>query len=332
MTCREVKNFANTPARKLGKLLNVWDANTPYDVIMVGGVEQHTVQQSLVPAFGVRMRASTDAVPRDEWQRLDGGVYMVGHSAVYSPKNSQVYIFGGAVNGRKVSNQFVSYDVASGDWKNPVQATGKPPRARTQHSSALLDSPKGPAVIIHGGLGANDEPLNDMFAFFVNESKWSRINSKGSPPGRCGHSMHVWQQRQLVVFGGMDQKECKNDVFILDIRKQNWRRINTKGKSPPPRAEFSAELVDNLLVVVGGRDRPGSGAIMYNDGIWILDLRTKTWTNYPNQAPLPLGRAAMTRIQSYDGQARLLLAGGVGSIGQRALDTVYEISISGISY
>lgn len=61
-----------------------------------------------------------------------------------------------------------------------------------------------------------------------------------------------------------------NDVWSLDVSntaKMKWERIETGGDSPTPRGYHTANLVGNIMIIVGGSD----GKDCFS-AIWCLDL------------------------------------------------------------
>ena len=62
-----------------------------------------------------------------------------------------------------------------------------------------------------------------------------------------------------------------NDVWTLDVgvpvERMRWEQIETKGKKPTPRGYHTANLIGNVMVVVGGSD----GRECFSD-IWCLNL------------------------------------------------------------
>lgn len=65
--------------------------------------------------------------------------------------------------------------------------------------------------------------------------------------------------------------EALNDVWTLDVggpvEKFRWEQLETRGRKPTPRGYHTANLVGNVMVVVGGSD----GRECFSD-IWCLNL------------------------------------------------------------
>jgi Rab9 effector protein with kelch motifs len=74
------------------------------------------------------------------------------------------------------------------------------------------------------------------------------------------------------VFGGGNGLQALNDVWTLDVSgsldRTKWERVTISGrKRPSPRGYHTANLVQNVMIVVGGSDRREC----FQD-IWCLNL------------------------------------------------------------
>jgi hypothetical protein len=61
-----------------------------------------------------------------------------------------------------------------------------------------------------------------------------------------------------------------NDVWTLDVSsmtKMKWQKIETTGRKPDARGYHTANLVGNVMIVVGG----SNGKELFTD-IWCLHL------------------------------------------------------------
>lgn len=94
------------------------------------------------------------------------------------------------------------------------------------------------------------------------------------PCGRCGHTMCVYQDSQ-VLFGGFDGKKWLNDLHILDMNSLVWTQPKVFGPSPQPRQYHTAEIIGNTLYIFGG----------YNGSAWLSDLITLDFDKMTWQLP-----------------------------------------------
>jgi hypothetical protein len=84
----------------------------------------------------------------------------------------------------------------------------------------------------------------------------------------------VLYQNKIWVFGGGNGLQALNDVWTLDasgsLDKMKWEQVVINGrKRPSPRGYHTVNLVQNVMIVVGGSD----GRECFQD-IWCLNLGT----------------------------------------------------------
>eukprot|EP00002_Diphylleia_rotans_P008398 TRINITY_DN181_c0_g2_i10.p2 TRINITY_DN181_c0_g2~~TRINITY_DN181_c0_g2_i10.p2 ORF type:complete len:366 (+),score=79.01 TRINITY_DN181_c0_g2_i10:61-1158(+) len=95
--------------------------------------------------------------------------------------------------------------------------------------------------------------------------------------------------------------------------------LTMTNSAPSPRCNHSATIVDNKMVVFGGRDlHVGT----YFGGLHVLDLDTMEWSEPPMKGDAPSPRALHTATLSADGKA-IFIIGGSNELKQ--LDDVYVL-------
>jgi len=97
------------------------------------------------------------------------------------------------------------------------------------------------------------------------------------PPPRRAHTTVLYQNK-IWVFGGGNGLQALNDVWTLDVSgsldRMRWDQVAIVGrKRPSPRGYHTANLVQNVMIVVGGSD----GRECFQD-VWCLNLDTAAWT------------------------------------------------------
>lgn len=96
------------------------------------------------------------------------------------------------------------------------------------------------------------------------------------PLPRRAHTAVLYKHK-LYIFGGGNGIKALNDVWSLDtsvpIDRMRWEQVHTQGQKPGPRGYHTANLVGNIMIVVGGSD----GRDCFSD-IWVLNLDTFVWT------------------------------------------------------
>lgn len=88
-------------------------------------------------------------------------------------------------------------------------------------------------------------------------------------------------QFHMLYFGGLNA-ENMTPINVLDsfnILTYKWEVIKTKGKSPDPRHSHSAIVINDTLYIIGGTN---SRDLFHSEGklddLFLLDLKTYTWT------------------------------------------------------
>jgi len=132
----------------------------------------------------------------------------------------------------------------------------------------------GRKIIMIGG-GEGSSYYNSMHIFDIPTQCWSRpsfMTVDVPPPRRAQRT--VLYQNKMWVFGGDNGLHVLNDVWTLDVGTSvdgvRWEQLTITGrKRPLPRGYHTANLVQNVMIVVGGSD----GRECFQD-IWCLNLGT----------------------------------------------------------
>ncbi|TFY73028.1 hypothetical protein EWM64_g10984, partial [Hericium alpestre] len=90
------------------------------------------------------------------------------------------------------------------------------------------------------------------------------------PPPRRAHTS-VYYQGKVWVFGGGNGMQALNDLWTLDVSgpmdKMKWESVDTGRKRPSPRGYHTANLIGNVMIILGGSD----GRECFSD-VWCLNL------------------------------------------------------------
>ena len=96
------------------------------------------------------------------------------------------------------------------------------------------------------------------------------VEEETVPRPRRAHTTVLYKNK-LVVFGGGNGATALNDVWLLDVsippERMRWVQMKTTGVKPTPRGYHTANLVGNMMIVVGGSD----GRQTFSD-IYCLNL------------------------------------------------------------
>lgn len=182
------------------------------------------------------------------------------------------WIFGGC-DDRGCFKDMWCFNIETMQWSHPEMQGDLPPPCRA-HSATLI----GRKIIIIGG-GEGASYYNSVHVFDIPTRRWSRptFTTTEVPPPRRAHTTVLYQNK-IWVFGGGNGLQALNDVWTLDVGtsldRMKWEQVAITGrKRPSPRGYHTANLVQNMMIVVGGSD----GRECFQD-IWCLNLDAAVWT------------------------------------------------------
>lgn len=124
--------------------------------------------------------------------------------------------------------------------------------------------------MIFGG-GQGPTYYNDTWILDTTTRRWAHPTfSHSIPASRRAHTAVLYKQK-LWVFGGGNGMQALNDLWCLDVgcvfERMKWEEVETRGRKPQARGYHTANIVGNVMVVVGGSD----GKECFSD-IWCLNL------------------------------------------------------------
>lgn len=129
--------------------------------------------------------------------------------------------------------------------------------------SVLLDAP-----ITVGDM------LSTEFIAWSPERAWKKVETKGVPPAPRYSHTSVTYDGGLYVFGGERSAYSFNDLWRLDMKTMEWSIAPlSTNESPPARFDHSAVVVEDHMIIYGGR----SGNIFLGD-MWAYSFTNMNWT------------------------------------------------------
>lgn len=173
-----------------------------------------------------------------------------------------------------------------------------PPPCRA-HTATLVDR----KIVVFGG-GQGPVYYDTTFILDTTTRRWfaptfptqSRSQKPGSeqqpqnssqaaepahPAPRRAHTTVLYQGK-IYIFGGGNGLTALNDLWTLDVTRLDsslrggsgngglkWSQLKPEGEPPAPRGYHTANLIGNVMVVVGGSD----GKECFSD-VWFLNLGT----------------------------------------------------------
>ncbi|TFK81738.1 galactose oxidase [Polyporus arcularius HHB13444] len=181
------------------------------------------------------------------------------------------WMFGGC-DERGCWQDVFCFNTETMQWTHPDVVGDIPPPCRA-HTATLVDR----KIIVFGG-GEGPAYYNDLYILDTATRKWSHpvFPADSVPPPRRAHTSVLYKNK-LWIFGGGNGSTALNDVWTLDVsgsaEKLRWDLVETRGKKPTARGYHTANLIGNVMVVVGGSD----GRECFHD-IWCLNLDTLLWS------------------------------------------------------
>nr|AML76677.1 putative LOV domain-containing protein [Limnanthes douglasii] len=189
-----------------------------------------------------------------------------GHTLT-SLNNSSLVIFGGCGSQGLLNDVFVlDLDAKNPTWKEV--SGGTPPLPRSWHSSCTVENSK---LIISGGCTDAGVLLNDTYSIdlTIKKPRWKEIPTPWSPPPRLGHSLSVYNQTKILMFGGLAKsghlRLRSDEAYTIDLLDQQpqWRQIECNPFTgmgttqnvvvPPPRLDHVAmSMPCGRIIIFGG--------------------------------------------------------------------------------
>ncbi|KAM0159428.1 hypothetical protein ACHAQE_005112 [Botrytis cinerea] len=262
------------------------------------------------------------------------------HSA--SVARNRFFVFGGSENTSdnpkplEENGRLWVFDPLSSKWTflDPPPDTTFP-FARTKHVST--SSPDGSVIFVYGGLSYDQVGLNDLWAFYLDEGKWSRLpDPPGSPKSginltcgqgklwRLGYGEDSAKSTDSMPRGQIDFLQYPTGGTLDDVSKDlvqghmndlksnsQWETLdfNTRKQSETPSPRDSAVLHfittgngrDYLLLALGSDEREESS------DIWIYQLPP---TQYSGAKVKDIVREKLPGVDSHKGEwSRLQISG-----------------------
>ena len=232
-----------------------------------------------------------------------------GHSGVMY--QNKLYVFGGRTkySNSSVLANFDMFSFSDNRWSSPTLSGKNTPQLRRNHIAEVV----GSQMLIHGGVGDNNEILSDIYLLNFSPLKWSScsVNPYSPAPAVYGHSSALVvpreiatnhrfsiykypdlginkgfnskiKERGLYIFGGKSKEEggLSNELWILLLGRKplEWIKPETKGTPPTPRYFHSMSFYEkgNFLIIHGGRNDEESDTFALND-TYIFDLENFDW-------------------------------------------------------
>ncbi|KAF5361469.1 hypothetical protein D9758_006243 [Tetrapyrgos nigripes] len=197
---------------------------------------------------------------------------MRGHTVTLV--DTTAWVFGGC-DDKETSRDIYCFDVETMQWTHPETVGDIPPPSRA-HTATLVDR----KIYIFGG-GQSSSYSDAVYILDTTTRRWTRPDIQGEIPAPRRAHTAVYYGGKIWVFGGGNGMMALNDVWALNVAKMEWERVRPRGmldrhgreNFPTPRGYHTANLVGNMMIVVGGSDGKDCFA-----EVWLLNLDSLEWT------------------------------------------------------
>ncbi|KAI6160286.1 hypothetical protein EDD17DRAFT_1778478 [Pisolithus thermaeus] len=194
------------------------------------------------------------------------------------------------------------FDTETMHWSHPEMLGDIPPPCRA-HTATLVDR----KIVVFGG-GQGPVYYDTTYILDTTTRRWyapnfpaqsqpqkhipdqqsqnpSQVSDPVHPAPRRAHTAVLYLGK-IYIFGGGNGLTALNDLWALDVSRLDsslrsgstesglkWSLIKTHSDLPAPRGYHTANLIGNIMVVVGGSD----GRECFSD-VWCLNLDSLIWT------------------------------------------------------
>ncbi|KAH8499714.1 hypothetical protein H0E87_015086 [Populus deltoides] len=117
-----------------------------------------------------------------------------------------------------------AFDTETECW-SLVEAKGDIPIARNGHTVVRASS----VLILFGGEDAKRKKLNDLHMFDLKSFTWLPLHCTGTGPSpRSNHVAALYDDKNLLIFGGTSKSRTLNDLYSLDFETMVWSRTKIR--------------------------------------------------------------------------------------------------------
>eukprot|EP00887_Chlorella_sp_A99_P006672 scaffold3.g6672.t1 len=196
-----------------------------------------------------------------------------------------------------------------------VTSYQNPPSPRCGHVAVSVDSRdcwQQEFLIVHGGIDASKEALDDLHVLQCEQEAWfSPEPAAVGPAARAFHAAAVIGRR-VYIFGGhvfikaQHKLHHFHDLWCLNTDSWEWSRLDFSPEAPHPSPRDRASMAvvgDSKLLVYGGADSTNKRL----DDAWVFDLQAGTWSELRPAGPRPRPRCCTALFPL---ERRVLLFGG----------------------
>lgn len=239
----------------------------------------------------------------------------------------RLIIYGG-LNEWKVFNNYYVLNTINMNWLK-VETYGELPSPREKCSfNNIMDE----FLVLFGGYACSHDfeaeyDYNDVFTMNLSTLFWKKQEMKGNlPESRYGHTTNIYK-RKLYLFGGIhrtgEKTKCFNDIHVINfIKNENlqWEKLEVKGERPIGRYGHSATIINENLIIYGGRDVDGQ----LLDDVGVFDLKENNWVKIMIEGASPGARWLHASLNFNNSE--MVIFGGAKAMKTGRLNAIYSLN------
>lgn len=229
----------------------------------------------------------------------------------------KIVVFGGGQGPVYYDSTYI-FDTTTRSWFCPLFPHSQSPAQNSESQSQNSES--------------QSQNTESQSQISVSQSQTPASQSQNSPEmplhpaPRRAHTAVLYNGK-IYIFGGGNGLTALNDLWTLDVSRLDptsqssysygggsfggssangslrWTLVETQGEPPAPRGYHTANLVGNVMIVVGGSD----GRECFSD-VWCLQLDTLLWT----RLNLPLSHRRLSHTSTQVGSCLFIVGGHDG--------------------
>ncbi|KAG7161272.1 Multiple epidermal growth factor-like domains protein 8-like [Homarus americanus] len=149
---------------------------------------------------------------------------------------------------------------------------------------------------VFGGYSLSRGPLYDIQQFDThnNSNVWQQVTvnvqpGRQPPPGRYFHAAaYVPNQREMYVYGGLNQTSFLKDLWKFNIDSESWKELKPHPDLPRLAGHsltYCSEAESQSLVLIGG----ASSDYGFLERVWEYNLTSGKWNSVQTSGVIPVG-------------------------------------------
>ena len=181
-----------------------------------------------------------------------------------NPKKSQ------CKNNGFLSQDFPQFSIISSINRKTYKGAEHPSK-RWGHTVVLHNN----NMVIFGGRHSQ-RILSNIYSLDFTTLSWSKIEPSGnSPPARDSHSAIIYNDSDMIIFGGNGTSGKLNDMWNFNFNEKKWTKIGLVNSPTARDGHLTSLIFNKYMMIYAGLDNDDN---VIND-IFLFDIENRIW--YP---------------------------------------------------